>query len=254
MDSDRESVVMSVKANRARAAIADVATHTDPQRWANLGSAAVGDALRSLGKAFQCMDSGLRPLSPELAIAGPTYTVRCYPGATWAIERALEQAQSGDVLVVDAGGFTDAIVMGGLMSQRAAKRGLAAAIVDGAVRDVDQIRRIPFPLYSRGICPRAGTFAEIGEWQTIICCGRIPVSPGDWIVADGSGIVVVPSEMQSAVFAAATEIHQKEQSIARSLRNGKNLAESALASAGNRNGQAKRSRATRRPVHRTIQQ
>lgn len=202
---------------------------TNGDIWRELGSANVSDALRKCGRAFQCMDGGIRPLSLEMHLAGPAFTVRCYPGATWALEKALDLASPGDVLVVDGGGFGEAILMGELMSTRAAARGLAGAVVDGAVRDVDGILRLGFAVFSRHICPRAGTFAEIGEWQTTVCCGRIPVRPGDWIVGDGSGVTVVPAEMLDQVKAEAAGIHQREQRMAGFLQEGRTLGESASA-------------------------
>ena len=173
------------------------------------------------------MDGGIKPLAPELRVAGPVFTVRCYPGATWALEQALEKAQPGDVLVVDAGGRDDLIIMGGLMSTRAHQRGIAGVVVDGAVRDVDEIRALNFPVFTRHVCSRAGTFAEIGELQTTLCCGRVPVSPDDWIVADNSGVVVVPKMDLEQVAVEAERIHQKELRMADSLREGKSLAEAA---------------------------
>lgn len=197
--------------------------------WCELGSANVSDALRAVGRSFQAMDAGIRPLSLAMKVAGPAFTVRCYPGATWALEQALDLAPPGSVLVVDGGGVIDVILMGGLMSTRAQARGIAGAVVDGAVRDVDDILALGFPVFSRGICPRAGTFAEIGEWGTTICCGRIPVRPGDWIVADGSGIVVVPVESLAAVREQAEEIHAREAALTPHLKAGLGFKEALAA-------------------------
>jgi regulator of RNase E activity RraA len=201
--------------------------------WLELGSANVSDALRACGKSFQAMDGGIRAINSGMKLAGPAFTVRCFPGATWALEKALDLAKPGDVLVVDGGGYPDVILMGGLMSTRAQARGLAGAVLDAAVRDVDDIVGIGFPVFSRHICPRAGTFAEIGEWQTTICCGRIPVNPGDWVVADASGIVIIPAEMTDEVFAQATQVHRREADIAKSLERGLSFAESAAMYDGN---------------------
>lgn len=199
-------------------------------QWLTWGSAAVSDALRDLGKPFQAMEGGIRPIVPSMAAAGPAYTVRCYPGATWAMELALEDAKPGDVIVVDAGGRPDIIIMGGLMAARAAHRQLAGVVVDGAVRDVDDITASGLPVFSRYITPRAGTHAEIGEWQVTICCGRLPINPGDFLVADNTGIVVVPRDMQPQVAKRAAEIHEREQRIAQHLRQGKSLQDAAVAS------------------------
>lgn len=195
----------------------------DPSEWCRVGSANVSDAMRNLGKHFQTVGSGITPLTSDMKVAGPAFTVRCYPGATWAMEQALEQARPGDVLVVDGGASPDVILMGGLMSTRAKTRGIAGAVLDAAVRDVDDIVTLGFPVFSRHVCPQGGTFAEIGELQVTVCCGRIPVSPGDWIVADRSGIAVVPSAMQADVAKEAQTIHAKEEALAKRLALGENF-------------------------------
>src|SRR3954452_11216989 len=109
------------------------------QAFLELGSAHVSDALRACGCAFQAIDAGIRPVARNMRLAGPAFTVRCYPGATWALEQALELAPPGSVLAVDGGASPDVILMGGLMSTRAHARGIAGAVLDAAVRDVDDI-------------------------------------------------------------------------------------------------------------------
>lgn len=205
------------------------ATRLDAAGWCRVGSANTSDALRKLGKPFQAMRSGIAPLASGMKAAGPAFTVRCYPGATWAMEQALEKARPGDVLVIDGGGSPDVILMGGLMSTRAKARGVAGAVLDAAVRDVDDIIALGFPVFARHVCPRAGTFAEIGELQTTICCGHLPVNPGDWIVADSSGIAVVPPDMLSQTADAALAIHEREAIMAKRLAAGDSFEQAAKA-------------------------
>lgn len=200
-----------------------------PDIWCQWGSAAVSDGLRSLGRAFQALEGGFTAVASEHRLAGPAFTVRCYPGATWALEQALELASPGDVLVIDAGGRSDLIIMGALMSQRAKSRGIAGIVVDGAIRDVEEILAINLPVFARFVCPRAGTHARIGEWQTTICCGRVPVNPGDWVVADRSGITIVPAKMYEEVAAEAATICEQEIRMAELLRAGETLDAAALA-------------------------
>lgn len=195
--------------------------------WIRWGSAAVSDALRQQGHCFAAMESVIKPIAPDMAVAGPAFTVRCYPGATWALEESLERAQPGDVLVVDGGAATDLILMGELMSRRAQQRGIAGAVIDGAVRDVDAVIAFGFPLFSRAVACRAGVHEQVGEWQTTICCGRLPVNSGDWVVADRNGIVVVPADRIDATAQAAQAIHACEQRIAAHLADGHPLAEAA---------------------------
>jgi 4-hydroxy-4-methyl-2-oxoglutarate aldolase len=204
--------------------------HPQSQRVKDLltcGSANVSDALRQLGRHFQAMDGGIRPVAPGMRAAGPAYTVRCYPGATWAMEAAMEASRPGDVIVADGAGSIDVILMGGLMGRRMHARGVAGAVVDGAVRDTEQLAAIGFSVFSRHVCPRAGTFAEIGEQQTIVCCGRIPVRPGDWVVADADGITVVPVELLDETITRAMTIHAREASIDVHLSQGHSIPEAA---------------------------
>ena len=143
--------------------------------WLEIGSANVSDGLRNVGAGlhFCTMEGAIKPLRSPMACCGPAFTVRCYPGATFAMEKALEMAAPGDVVVVDAGGYCNAIVMGGLMSTRMQQRGVVGAVVDGAVRDVHEIESLgTFSVFSRAVSCKAGTFAEIGDCQEIVSCGR----------------------------------------------------------------------------------
>ena len=223
----------------------------DVAAFLELGSAHVCDALRSCGRAFQAVDAGIRPIAASMRLAGPAFTVRCYPGATWALEQALELAPSGSVLAVDGGASPDVILMGGLMSTRAKARGIAGVVLDAAVRDVDDIAAMQFPVFSRYICPRAGTFDKIGEWDTIICLGRVPVRPGDWVVADCNGVVIVPSEMRQQVLDQARRIVKKEAALQPLLRDGKSFAEAAAIAAANGDGAAVKPPAAPVPLPRT---
>lgn len=201
----------------------------------DIGTPNLSDALRASGKSFQAVDGGIRPLHPSMSLAGPAFTVRCFPGATWALEKALELAAPGDVLMVDGGGYPDVILMGGLMSTRAKARRLAGAVLDAAVRDVDHIVSLGFPVFSRHVCPRAGTFAEIGEWQTTVCIGRLPVNPGDWIVADCNGIVSIPVAILEDVYREALRIQRREAHMSSALVSGKSLSESAKSASASAN-------------------
>ena len=199
-------------------------TSTD---WLTWGSAATGDALRGAGHPFQCMDAGIHAVAPGMKVAGPAYTVRTYPGATWALSEAIEQASPGDVLVVDAGGRPDLIIMGELMSMRAQQRGIAGVVVDGAVRDIADIDALGFPMFARYVCPRCGTHDKVGQWQTPIACGRVVVNPGDLVVADESGVTVVPADVVEPVAKATAQLKAKEAAMARYLKEGCDLGTAA---------------------------
>lgn len=187
-------------------------------------SANLSDALGQLGFKFQTLHSRLRSIT-GLHLWGPAYTVQCYPGGTHAVEEALEAAAPGDVLVVNGEGFTEAVLMGGLMSARARKRGLAGAVIDGAVRDVAELARLQWPVFASGVTPRAGTLAKLGQQQRPIACGNVCIQPGDLIAGDEDGVVAIPREMAEEALQLAREIERKEACIARSLENGLTLSE-----------------------------
>ncbi|HRJ72169.1 MAG TPA: RraA family protein [Terrimicrobiaceae bacterium] len=187
-------------------------------------SANLSDALGQLGCKFQTLHARIRPIT-GLPVWGPAYTVQCYPGATHAVEEALEKAAPGDVLVVNGEAFTGAVLLGGLMSGRARQRGLAGAVVDGAVRDVAELKNLRWPVYAAGITPRSGTFDKLGQQQTSVSCGDVVIHAGDLIAGDEDGVVAIPSRMLDAALQLAWDIEQKEAFIARALENGLSLPE-----------------------------
>lgn len=187
-------------------------------------SANLSDAMGLLGYKFQTLHNRIRPIT-NVPVWGPAYTVQCYPGATYGVEEALEKAAPGDVLVIDGEGYTGAVLMGGLMSGRARQRGLAGAIIDGAVRDVEELQKHRWPVYAAGITPRSGTFAKLGQLGISVSCGNVVIQPGDMIVGDADGVVAIPAAILDEALEAAWEIEQKENFIAAALENGLSLPE-----------------------------
>ncbi len=183
------------------------------------------DAMRSLGYGTGAMNANMRPVFTPIRLHGPAYTVRCYAGATWALEEALELAPAGSVLVVDGGGFSDAVLMGGLMSLRAAQRGLAGAVIDGAVRDLRELQQAQWPIFSSSCTPAGGSSDPQGAWEITLSCGGVSVSPGDHLVADEDGVVVVPASEWELVRTTAFQIDLKERFLDARLREGKSLPE-----------------------------
>ncbi len=190
-------------------------------------AAHLSDALGQLGLKFQTMHSRIRPVFTPIRLTGPAYTVQCYPGATWAVEEAIENARPGDVLVVNGQNFDGAVLMGELMSGRAARRGLAGAVIDGAVRDTVALRKARWPMFASHITPRAGTFDKLGQQQVVITCGEVVVHPGDFIVGDDDGVVVIPAKRRHEVIDRARAIEKKERFIAAALRKGLSLSQAA---------------------------
>ena len=188
------------------------------ERYRALTTAQVSDALFRLGTKQGTMDAGIKPVVPDVKAVGPAFTVKTYPGATYGSELALEHAQPGDVVVIDGEGFGRSILWGGIYSARAAKKGLAGTVIDGAVRDIDDVRELGYPLFARYVCPRAGAFEQQAEMQIPITCAGAVVNPGDLVIGDTMGVVAVPKGRIEEVLVKAEEIREKEERIMAELR------------------------------------
>src|SRR4051795_2422980 len=111
------------------------------------------------------------------------------------VHKSLDVARPGDIVVVDAGGSHSNAVLGDLVSAKAQHREIAGFVVDGLIRDLPAIRELDFPVFARGTTPIGPLHRGPGEINYAICCGGIVVNPGDLIVADAAGIIVVPKEI-----------------------------------------------------------
>ncbi len=138
------------------------------------------------------MGHALRPLWPGMSrIAGPAFTVRTAKHDNLMLHAAIYRAEPGDVIVVEAGD-DEMAVAGGNVCAVAQRRGVAGFVIDGVIRDVAESRANAFPLFARGVSPIPGAKDGPGEINGTITCGGVKVNPGDVIVADEEGIVVVP--------------------------------------------------------------
>ena len=159
------------------------------------------------------MSPAIRQMVPGARLFGPAFTVRCLPGDFAAVLRAIDHAKRGDVLVIDAGGSERVTALGGTSSLAARTKGLAGAVVNAACRDLDEIRDMKFPVYALGASVR-GTLRNHPGWlQVPVSVGGTVVSPGDLVVGDADGVVVVARGRlaQTAKKAAA----QKKLEVAR---------------------------------------
>jgi regulator of RNase E activity RraA len=161
-----------------------------------------------LGRA-QVMDIGIRPLWNSPRIAGAAYTVRCEPGDNLMLHAAIYRAEPGSVIVVESGD-TDYALAGGNVCAVAQRRGVAAFVVDGVIRDLGEVREAGFPVFSRGVIPVPGTKMRVGALGEPALVGGVLVHPGDIVVADEEGIVVTPAARQEEILAAAQAKLAKE--------------------------------------------
>ena len=164
----------------------------------------VGDCL---GRTV-AMNSQIQALKPGLKVVGPAMTVSVPPIDNLMIHKALTLVKPGDVMVIDGGGDHSCALLGLLMVQAARKMGVAAMVVDGDIRDAGEIRQTDFPIFVAGISPNGPMKFGPGEINYPISCGGQSVFPGDIIVADDDGVVVVKKEH------AAGCIEQVKQVIA----------------------------------------
>jgi regulator of RNase E activity RraA len=175
------------------------------------------------------MHSSLTPASPGRFV-GPALTVRLYPGDLVDCLDALRVAQAGDVIVVDAAAETETSIWGGLMAGLCLQQGVAGAVVDGAVRDVDEVRDLGFPLVARAIVPRSthspySKRLEPIEINVPIVCGGALVNPGDIVLADEIGVVAVPQEEAAGVLERALAQAETEEATRQRINAGKTVDE-----------------------------
>jgi regulator of RNase E activity RraA len=158
---------------------------------------------------------------PDLRLVGPACTVKCYPGDNLMVHKALDVAQPGDVVVVDTSSSSLTAVLGDLVCTKARHRGIAGFIVDGLIRDLPAIRRLgDFPVFARDVTPKGPLHRGPGEIGYPISCGGIVVNPGDVIVADLNGVVVVPRDISDELLMRLDAKAAKESDYASAVARG----------------------------------
>lgn len=157
------------------------------------------------------MVSAMRPLFEGLRLCGPAITVAGSPGSNEGAIRALDVAAAGDVIVIDARGHTDAAVWGGMLCALARKRGVAGVVVDGAIRDAAEQRSLRFPAFSRAVVPAGPPRPGPDRVNVGIVCGGVHVEPGDLILGDDDGVVVIPRGRAREVLERSRELLAREE-------------------------------------------
>ena len=171
----------------------------DPSRFARLATTTYSDVVTR----DRVMDIGMRPLwSPIPRIAGPAYPVRNEPADNLMLHVAIHRAPAGSIIVCQAGDHEYAQA-GGNVCAWAQKRGVAGIVVDGAIRDVGESRDNGFPLFGRGVIPIPAKRGKKGVLNGPVICGGVSVAPGDIVVADEEGIVVLPAGKAEEILRAA---------------------------------------------------
>ena len=176
----------------------------------------VGD---SLGRAV-AMRSRIKALSNGMKLVGPAFTVKVPPTDNLMIHKALTLIKPGDVLVIDGGGDHSWALMGFLMISTAIKLGIAGIVADGCLRDGEEIRNSGFPVFCAGLSPN-GPFKEgPGEINFPISCGGQVVNPGDIIVADDDGVVVLNQEFAETTIEEVYKVIDREEKRLKEIADG----------------------------------
>ncbi|MCW1928392.1 RraA family protein [Bhargavaea beijingensis] len=182
-------------------------------RFATIPTTAISDATGGMNN----MDAALKPLRQDYRIAGRAVTVKLPGGDNPAMLRAMRTASPGDVLVVDAKGDLTKAVAGDFVVGMMKTLGLAGLVVDGAVRDVHDIRALGFPVFVRGTTVAASSKTGEGEVNVPISCGGAAVRPGDLVVGDADGVTIIPREQEQAVLQKALAKLEKDEAREREV-------------------------------------
>jgi 4-hydroxy-4-methyl-2-oxoglutarate aldolase len=180
------------------------------------------------------MDIGIRPVWNDIPrIAGPAYPVRCAPGDNLMLHAAIHRAPAGSVIVVQ-GGDNDYAQAGGNVCATAQHRGVAGFVIDGVIRDVADTRKIRFPVFARGNIPIPGGKSKKGVLNGSVVCGGVTVEPGDIVVADEEGIVVLPKAQAEDILrkAQAKDAKDEQETLESWMKNHRNRIDKALSELG----------------------
>jgi regulator of RNase E activity RraA len=167
----------------------------DPAIMAEFTKFATPDISDLLNRLY-AVDPAISCLTgPHHRLCGPACTVRLFPGDNLMVHKSLDVAKPGDVVVVDSGRSSSNAVLGDLISTKARHRKIAGFLVDGLIRDLPDVLALDFPVFARGTTSIGPLHRGPGEINYPICCGGVVVNPGDLVVGDGAGVVVVPREI-----------------------------------------------------------
>jgi len=164
--------------------------------------------------------AALRPYHDGTPLIGVAFTVRTRPGDNLMVHKAIDLAEAGDVIVVDAGGDLTNSLIGEIMATLAAKKGVAGFVIDGAVRDTEALKTMSFPVFARGATHRGPYKDGPGEINVTACIGGSPVNPGDIVIGDGDGILAIPRAVAADVARRAHEQIAREHKTLQAIANG----------------------------------
>lgn len=171
------------------------------------------------------LPSTIKPLTREMSLCGPAVTVKVRPGENLIIHKAIYVAQRGDVLVVDTGGYAEAGIWGNIMTVAAHERGLEGLVTNGCVRDSEEIIATGFPVFAQGLSIRGTTKNCLGWINHPMCMGEVIIEPGDVVLGDADGVVVVARDAVAEVIAKSRARDDKEKKFIEEMKAGRSTLE-----------------------------
>ena len=189
--------------------------------WRDIPPAIVSDCMNRT----HFMAAAIKPVKPGIPLVGQARTVTSMVGDNGISHAAIPLMEKGQVLVIDAGGYDDVAVWGGIMTRAAMARSVAGVVIDGGVRDIAEIRELGFPVYARAHVPSGPHKGFGGIIDGPISCAGCPVKPGDIVIGDDDGVAVVPLEWADDMLAASREKLAQEKDTLKQIAEGKTSAE-----------------------------
>ena len=178
----------------------------------------------SMGR-LNAMKSDMKPLFEGIRFVGTAVTVKTLASDLAAAFKAIDLSKPGDVVVIDSHGSADTAFWGENMTLSAINRGVVGAVIDGACRDVEEIRKIRFPVICKGCVPNVGSISGYGDVNVVVQCAGVAVSPGDILIADGNGVVVVPKDEGAVILEKAQRLLETEHLLLEKIKAGATIGE-----------------------------
>ncbi len=186
------------------------------REYKKLSSATVHEASGGIG----ALSANIKPISHDMIVCGPVITVNLRPGDNLMLHKAIYVAGPGDVIVADAKGFTEAGAWGEIMAVAAQVRGIAGLVFNGAVRDSQAMTELGFPVFSRSLCIKGTEKISLGWINQRLILDNVTICPGDLILGDRDGVVVVKREDAAEILQKSKAREEKEEALKQRLKRG----------------------------------
>jgi RraA family protein len=199
--------------------VRDIPKRPDPSLVAEFAKVATPHLSDSMERMY-AGGPNLRPMHKAGKLVGPAFTVKVAPGDNLFLQKSLDLAQPGDVIVVDGGGFPEQALLGEMMAARAEQRGIAGLVIWGAIRDSAELGAATYPVFAAGVTHRGPYKNGPGEINVPVLMGGMLVNPGDIIVGDWDGVVAVPQDMAEQILASAKAVLERETATLEKIKAG----------------------------------